>query len=159
MPKLTRILSIDGGGIRGIIPGQLLVVLERKLQELEGGNSKSIADYFDLIAGTSTGGILTCLYLCPGEDPAKPCFTAQEAVELYLERGDEIFDASLFQKLKSLGGAADEKYSADELEEVLDDYLDKLKLDQLIKPCLITAYDIKRRKAHFFTQHGAKTSI
>ena len=59
-----RILSIDGGGIRGILPGQILVALEEKLQKKSGNTEAKIADYFDLIAGTSTGGILACLYLC-----------------------------------------------------------------------------------------------
>ena len=56
-----RILSIDGGGIRGILPGRVLVALEEKLQEKSGNMEARIADYFDLMAGTSTGGILTCL--------------------------------------------------------------------------------------------------
>ena len=52
-----RILSIDGGGIRGILPGQILVELEMKLQHFSGDPDKRLADYFDMIAGTSTGGI------------------------------------------------------------------------------------------------------
>jgi patatin-like phospholipase/acyl hydrolase len=159
MARLTRILSIDGGGIRGIIPGQVLVRLEKKLQTASGKPEATIADFFDLIAGTSTGGILTCVYLCPdlnGVDPSKARFSAQQAVDLYLERGDDIFDVSLWQKVRSAGGALDEIYDATELEEALDDYFGELKLSQLLKPCLITAYDIKRRRTVFFTQHDAK---
>ena len=55
--KLTRILSIDGGGIRGVIPGQILVILEEKLKNKTGNQDARIADYFDLIAGTSTGSL------------------------------------------------------------------------------------------------------
>jgi len=155
--KLTRILSIDGGGIRGIIPGQILVNLEDMLKEASGKQDARIADYFDLIAGTSTGGILTCIYLCP-EKPGskKPRFSAKKAVDLYLDRGDEIFEVSLWQKIKSGSGLLDEKYSADELEESLEDYFTDLKLSELIKPCLVTAYNIRNRKTHFFTQHTAK---
>lgn len=157
--KLTRILSIDGGGIRGIIPGQILVRLEEILKKLDKNPKAKIADYFDLMAGTSTGGILTCIYLCPENEKSKaPRFTAAEAVELYMDRGDEIFDISLWQKIKSGAGVLDEKYSAEELEEALEDYLADLKLSELIKPCLITSYDIRRRHAHFFTQHDAKTA-
>ena len=65
MPRLMRILSIDGGGIRGIIPAQILVTLEDILRKKSGRPDAKIADYFDLIAGTSAGGILTCFYLCP----------------------------------------------------------------------------------------------
>ncbi|QIA07714.1 patatin-like phospholipase family protein [Draconibacterium halophilum] len=153
-----RILSIDGGGIRGIIPGQILVALEEKLKQQSNNEDAKIADYFDLIAGTSTGGILTCIYLCPSEsDPLKAKFSASDAVDLYIENGDEIFDITLKQKIKSAGGVIDEKYSAKELEESLKDYLGDLKLSELIKPCLVTSYDLRRRKAHFFRQHSAKT--
>lgn len=54
--KRIRILSIDGGGIRGIIPAKVLAELEQKLQEAEPG--KKLYEYFDLICGTSTGAIL-----------------------------------------------------------------------------------------------------
>src|SRR3954463_2427276 len=119
-----RVLSIDGGGIRGIIPGQILVNLERYLQAQSGNTALRIADCFDLIAGTSTGGILTCLYLLPdsvGPRPAgtkpRPRFSAKDAVDLYLNYGDDIFQVPLFQRLRSLGGLADEKYSATVLEK------------------------------------------
>src|ERR1700683_4076735 len=73
-----RILAIDGGGIRGIYPASVLAGLEESY--LGGG---SIADYFDLIAGTSTGGIIA-LGLAAG-------FTAADLRELYVCRGGEIF--------------------------------------------------------------------
>ena len=104
-----RILSIDGGGIRGIIPGQVLIALEQKLQQLSGDPNKRLADAFDLIAGTSTGGILTCLYLCPDQGTKRPKFSAAQAVDLYLQHGDNIFDVSLFKSIESLGGITDEK--------------------------------------------------
>ena len=78
-----RILSIDGGGIRGIMPGQILVALEQKLKEKSGDQESRIANFFDLVAGTSTGGILTCLYLCPKEPGSTQAkFSASEAVDL-----------------------------------------------------------------------------
>lgn len=158
MAELIRILSIDGGGIRGIIPGQVLVSLEQKLKERTGNQDARISDFFDLIAGTSTGGILTCIYLCPNfnGNPTRPRFSAEEAVNLYLERGGQIFDVSLWQRIRSVGGVLDEKYHAKELEKVLKDYFGDLKLSELLKPCLITAYDIEKRCTKFFTQHDAK---
>jgi len=76
--KKIRILSVDGGGIRGIIPGTILAQLERMLQDLSGDTNRKLADCFDMIAGTSTGGILSCLYLTPGEN-GTPKFTAMDA--------------------------------------------------------------------------------
>ena len=158
--KAVRILSIDGGGIRGIIPGQILVVLEQMLQHKTADSRARLADFFDLVAGTSTGGILTCVYLTP-EAPSspgagRPMFSAEDAVELYIERGDDVFDASVWHRVKSAGGLRDEKYPAGGLEGVLADYLAARKLSELVKPCLVTAYDIKRRRAHFFNQFDAR---
>src|ERR1051325_1351014 len=150
-----RILSIDGGGIRGIIPGQVLVAVEEKIRKITGDETKRIADAFDLIAGTSTGGILTCLYLCPG-GAGKPKYSAMDAVNLYLQNGDDIFDVSIFKQISSLGGMADEKYDADALEETLNKYFGDTKLGDLLKPCLITAYDINRRAAKFFNSNDVK---
>jgi len=156
----VRILSIDGGGIRGIIPGQILVNLEAKLQSRANDPNCRLADFFDLIAGTSTGGILTCCYLAPeatsGSAALRPKFTAEEAVNLYLDRGDDVFDANVLHKIRTLGGVTDEKYPADGLEEALKDYFGDLELKHLIKPCLITAYDIKRRMAIFFNKADAE---
>lgn len=157
-PKLTRILTLDGGGIMGILPGEVLVELESILQDKTKDDDTRIADYFDLIGGTSTGGILAAALLCPDRN-GRPKFTAQETVDIYLERGDEIFDVTLWQRLSSGAGVTDEKYDAAELEETLKDYFDDTRLSELLKPCLITAYDLRRRRAHFFTQHdvGSKS--
>ncbi len=156
--KLFRILSIDGGGIRGIIPGCVLVTLEEKLQKKAGDPKVRIADYFDMVAGTSTGGILSCILLCPGShlNPTRPRFTAKEAVALYLEKGDSIFSVPTLHRIRSLGGLADEKYPADGLEKSLREYFTDLRLSELLRPTVITAYDIKRRNTFFFKQHLAR---
>ncbi|MEG0387452.1 MAG: patatin-like phospholipase family protein, partial [Niameybacter sp.] len=79
---MIRILSIDGGGIRGIIPATILVAFESYLKQYSGNSETTIADYVDLIAGTSTGGILTALYICPDpKNPTKSRFSAQEALD------------------------------------------------------------------------------
>lgn len=153
MKKYFRILSIDGGGIRGILPGQILVELEKKLQRLSGNPGKRIADYFDLIAGTSTGGILTCLYLYPdGQNPSRPLFSAEDAVNLYLKNGGGIFKESTIR----LDGMRQEKYPVVAIEALLRRYFKNTRLSELLKPCLITSYNIYSRSTHFFTQHDAK---
>lgn len=154
MSKKIKILSIDGGGIRGILPGIIISYIEEALQKAEGPQ-KRISDYFDLVAGTSTGGLLTLIYLTPDLTSMRPKFTAKQAVDLYITRGEEIFSISLWQKMKSAGGLTDEKYSASALEEALNDYLGDIRLSQLLKPCLITAYDIRNRKAKFFNSVDA----
>jgi len=159
MAKYTRILSIDGGGIRGIIPAQVAVSIEAKLQQKSGNPDARIADYFDLIAGTSAGGILTCIYLYPdAENPHRPRWCAKDAVEFAIDSGRDVFNSSFWQKVKSLGGLIDEKYPSDRLDLFLGETFRDCKLSELLKPCLISSYDIERRKAHFFNQIDAKTN-
>jgi patatin-like phospholipase/acyl hydrolase len=156
--KKARILSIDGGGIRGILPGIILTRLEKKLQEKTADDNLRLSDMFDFMAGTSTGGILALAYLIPDENGVTK-FTDQEAVNLYLDRGDEIFDASHWQKIKSGKGILDEKYDAKELEEALEDNFKETEFNELLKPCIISSYDIRNVKPHFFKQHKSKNEI
>lgn len=160
LANLIRVLAIDGGGIRGLIPAQILVELEHLLQAKTHNRNARLADFFDLIAGTSTGGILTCLYLCPnlygsGSQP-RPAFAAEDAVNFYLKLGPQIFRRSLAQRLISLGGLTEAKYSAKYLNRCLTKVFGELRLSQLVKPCLITAYNIEKRYAHFFTKQDAE---
>ena len=111
--KKIRILSVDGGGIRGVLPGTILAQLEKILQRLSKSERK-LGDYFDMIAGTSTGGILACIYLMPGDD-GKAKYSAQDAVDLYIKNGHAIFDRTTAQKLSSVAGILHQKYSQDAL--------------------------------------------
>jgi uncharacterized protein len=150
------ILSIDGGGIRGILPGQMLVALEDRLQKRSGNPDARIADYFDLMAGTSTGGILVSLLLCPGEN-GRPRFTAKEAVDLYLLHGSKIFVRPFIENLTNPWGMNDPKYPAKHIEALLKEYFGNTKLSELLRPCIITSYNIETRAPHFFTQHDARS--
>jgi patatin-like phospholipase/acyl hydrolase len=152
--KKIRILSIDGGGIRGILPGTIVEYLETALNKLHPEVPRKIGDYFDLIAGTSTGGILSCLYLMPGADK-KPKYSAKDALDLYLKQGGSIFKRTLFQKLKSGGGVFQEKYPSSTLEDLLLEYCGDTVLSELVKPSLIPSYELTERKAVFFTSSDA----
>ena len=156
--KKIRILSLDGGGIRGILPGIILHQIELKLQKKTGDQNLRLSDMFDFMAGTSTGGILALAYLTPNEEN-RPKLTAQEAVNIYLEKGDQIFNVSNWHKIRTVNGLADEKYNASELEGALDDAFGELKLSSLLKPCVISSYDIVNGKPHFFKQHKSNNDI
>ena len=150
-----KILSIDGGGIRGIVPGTLLAEIEKRIIAKTKNEQARISDYFDLIAGTSTGGILTCILICP-DNNKRPKYKAQEAVDLYFKKGGEIFSTSLWQKIRTMGGVMDEKYPSEGIEQSLNEYLGNVKLSEALKPCLIASYDIQNRNAVFFNSIDAK---
>ena len=106
-----RILSLDGGGIRGLIPALML-------SELKQRTGKRTAQLFDLIAGTSTGGILALGLTRPGAE-GQPLFTADEMVGLYEKDGGKIFDRGMLHRFKALGNLADEKYPSHGIDAVL----------------------------------------
>lgn len=164
--KLIRILSLDGGGIKGIITGKVLEGLEIKLnEEYEKRNGKKpdrplrLSQFFDFIAGTSTGGILTSLILCPESKDSKYAkYSAAEAVNLYMEHGREIFKPSYSGLLPGLfNGIFGPKYGDKGIEALLKQYLGDYELKDMLVPCLIASYDIERRRAVFFTSDDART--
>ncbi|MBC8112388.1 MAG: patatin-like phospholipase family protein, partial [Verrucomicrobia bacterium] len=154
--KYVRILSIDGGGIRNIIPAEILRVLEHKLQEKTGRSEVRLADYFDMIAGSGFGGIMACAYLSPLKpQQTSTRFSTSQVMDIFMRFGEKIFSDTLDHRILSLGGFLDEKYDADGLEEMLELHFDTLQLSHLLKPCVIPAYDISRREVHFFNKFKA----
>jgi uncharacterized protein len=139
-----RILSIDGGGIRGLIPAILLTEVERR-------TGRRICELFDLIAGTSTGGILACALTAPAaEDPARPRYRADELPALYETEGPRIFSRSLGRRIASVDGLLDERYDDEGLRGALGRYLGAARLRDALTPVFVTAYDIEARAAFFF---------
>src|SRR3954454_15486740 len=136
-----RVLSIDGGGIRGIVPATVLADLEQR-------TGRPVCDLFDLIGGTSTGGILALALTRPGE--GGPRWSAAEIVRLYVEEGPRIFSRSLGKRITSVDGLIDQRYSNGPLREVLEQYLGETTGDPALTDVFVTAYDPQARKPKFF---------
>lgn len=147
MKKIT-ILSLDGGGIRGIITCIILRYIEEQLQYYDKPGAK-LGDYFDLVAGSSTGGLIASIILCPDE-ARKAKYSIQKGLELYAEKGGDIFQVSFWEKLVNPFGLLNERISQEALKKNLNDFFGNLELKELIKPCLITSYDIENRRAKLF---------
>jgi len=153
----VRIISIDGGGIRGIVPAIILQAIEEKIKERTNNKEAKLVDFVDLVAGTGTGGVIACALLTPSDGkPSHPKYTAQEIASFFIKYSSIIYRKPLLHKIKTLWGFTDEKYPDKTIVKNLNNEFDDIKLSQLVKPCLIPAYDISSRKALFFTQHGAK---
>jgi len=136
-----KVLSIDGGGIRGLIPALVLAEIEQR-------TSRRIAELVDMIAGTSTGGILACALGKPDPLPAA------EIASLYVEEGPRIFDRSLLKQITSLGGYLDERYSDKGLVRALERYLGDTPMTAATVPLLLTAYDTEARGIHLLRSEG-----
>ena len=153
MSRVIRVLSIDGGGIRGIIPAKILIRVEELLREYSQDQNAKIGDFFDLIAGTSTGGIITALCLCPEEKgSSKAKYSAKDMLNLYLEHGEAIFTRSFKTRYLDYLGLFNPLYQKEALENIIVEYMGDYRLSDLIKPCLIPTYDIEQGKANFFNK-------
>jgi patatin-like phospholipase/acyl hydrolase len=173
--NVFRVLTIDGGGIRGIIPGRVLIEFERR-------TGKHIAELFDLIVGTSTGGILALGLTVPGAN-GQPAHWARDIVDLYVMKAASIFSTTqteaagwfgdfwragerMGKALSVLGGnpglvaeGAGARYFAHNLEEELKTRLGDVWLDQALKDVVVTGYDMTRRQPILFSSRKAKASI
>ena len=84
MSYTCRILAIDGGGIRGVIPAYIL-------QEIEAALGKPIYQCFDIIAGTSTGGLIAMALTTPLSSNNDTPLSAGSVLNLYLTDESQIF--------------------------------------------------------------------
>ncbi len=148
MPKPLKILSIDGGGIRGIIPATVLAEVERLTE-------RPVAETFDIVAGTSTGGILALALTLPSG--SEPAWSAADLVGLYEREGPSIFSRSLHHKIHSAGGLLDERYPSDGLENAFDEYFGDARLKDALCDVLVTAYEIEQRTTFFFKSANARS--
>jgi len=160
--KPFRILCLDGGGIRGVITARMLQEVEKQIRE---HHQQSLAEYFDMIAGTSTGSLLA--------SAVSMGYTSQDLIGLYQDKGLEIFP---YQSLASPSrwklffryGLSAPKFSNDGLIKVLTELPmfqqdgKHVLLKEVGKPpgetqpksiLLILAYDAKYRNTTFFTNY------
>ncbi|XP_075648685.1 patatin-like protein 2, partial [Castanea sativa] len=151
---LITILSIDGGGIRGIIPSIMIEFLKSEIQKLDGPDAR-IADYFDIIAGTSTGGLVTSMLTAPNENN-RPLFAAKDIKNFYLYHCPKIFPQHnrwIDPMVKILTGP---KYDGQYLHKILKDKLGDTHLHQTLTNVVIPTYDIKLRQPTIFSSYKVK---
>lgn len=105
-PGPKRILSLDGGGVRGVLTTGILREIERRLKRRSGKADFRLCDYFDLIGGTSTGSIIAAA-LAMGR-------TVDEVTQLYRELAPSVFAAE-----GANAGIRKARFDADKLEAAL----------------------------------------
>lgn len=144
------ILSISGGGIRGLIPAIILAEMEKQI-------GRPLSACCDLIAGTSTGGIIACLLTTPDSFDL-PKYTAQNIVEIYKKFGKKVFCKNTFRSLRTLDGLLGTKYGCQPIEALFKEYFGPAKLSQTKASILIPTYQISDRPyPHFFKTHAARS--
>ena len=146
---MPRILCIDGGGIRGIIPAVVLAELEQR-------TGRAISACFDLIAGTSTGGIIALALTRP--DPrGRPQYSAADVIGFYRDIGPAIFARDALHRAVTLESLAGPRFDSAPLRRALAEYFGDTRLSEALRDVLVTSYDIERREPFFFKSHHART--
>ena len=130
---MKRILAIDGGGIKGVFPASFLATVEDTIED-------NIANYFDLIVGTSTGGIIA-MGLGLG-------LSAKELLAFYEEHGPTIFKGN--RGLRWLRGLGTSKYSSVPLEEALRSCLGDKKLRDSKKRLVIPSLNLENGEVYIY---------
>ena len=150
--KLIKILSIDGGGIRGVIPAMILHRIEERLK-------KPIAHVFDYIAGTSTGGVISLLLAKPKTgSTTEPMYSAEDIIELYTDHGRDMFRRSRGYQMQTLNGWLRNKYPEQSVLSTLQGYLDRGErhtMKEALTKVFVTSYDIERRRHVYLRSYGS----
>ncbi len=126
------LLSLDGGGIRGLMHLHALVKLEEVTQ-------KSVIDLFDGVAGTSIGGVIACLLTLPNPDfPTRPLYSARDVLEIMFENKDEM----VVTNWQSLGGILGTHYKTTPVRNFLEKILGKNNFKNRLLPTVLITHDL-----------------
>lgn len=132
-----QVLALDGGGVRGLFSAAILARLEEDLHT-------RLLDHFDLVVGTSTGGLIA-VGLGAGLSP-------RDIVNLYTEMGTTVFP---WRPVGSVRRLLRSKYSPEPLRAALEQHLGGMRLEQSRVNLVVTAYDLTSDTIHLFkTPHN-----
>lgn len=145
-----KVLSIDGGGVRGIVPAVILEYIENKIIEITGKKKARISDYLDFTAGTSTGSIISSMILVPDKD-GRPLYKMEDIINSYFDLAEVVFKKSILRDIKTLWGIFGPRYSTKNIDSQLLIKYNHTRMKDLLKPCCFTGYDVDKRKPVIYT--------
>lgn len=171
------ILSIDGGGMRGILSGKALAYLEQALKIKSGNSDACIADYFDVAAGSGVGGVFTAMLFASKANTNRPIFTAEDTWQILADQGTNKFyrsSSSSSPKKKTgffcglpvscrtggdTGSVRSVRSATVELEKAMKERFTEngrsLTLKDTMKPVLIPCYDLSSSAPFLFSRADA----
>lgn len=142
-PSLTTILTVDGGGVAGVIPAVFL-------NELEQDADEKTNKMFDFMAGVSTGSLIVSLLATPDEKGLSK-YSPEQVISLYKNKASEVFSASKLHKLTTLGGLIGPKFESTGMQNLTNQYYANTTVSQLLSNVAIFSYDLHKKGMVLFT--------
>lgn len=133
-----RILTLDSGGIRGIISAYSLMYLEKK-------SGKPISELFDLIVGVSTGAVQAAMLTIPNAKH-QPRYSAEQVLAYYEHDAPAMLQPSLWWRVRSLGGLIKPKTNTSQIYQGIQQETQNLKLSDLLSHVIILTYDLNNAR-------------
>jgi uncharacterized protein len=158
--KKVTILSVDGGGIRGLVPALILEEFENMIQRKKQAVPLHLV--FDLMAGTSTGGLIVLGLSAPDDssniEGCDSTLCSGKLVDFYKEYGPAIFPPEKNRFRNRFSHAFRTKYDDKVINKILFDVFGNGTLGHLYTNAIVTSYDTEARKPMFFknTAHSGK---
>jgi patatin-like phospholipase/acyl hydrolase len=144
---IVKILSIDGGGVRGLIPCIFLDHLRKELDDF--GNKTSYYDLFDVISGTSTGSLISLTLIRPPED-----YNDHERLnlllDLYENKTKEIFPEAKCEICRTIKHFLRPKYNGKALRKLLRQNFGDFTLEDSLSNLIIPTYDMISMRPYLF---------
>lgn len=154
--RIFTVLTIDGGGIRGLMTARLL-------HEIEERTGKPVTELFDLVAGSSTGAILAgCLTAPKVKGSSKPRFSAKDMMDFYIDDGAKVFPPSRYRQLKHLVPGMSGFFDPAPFESILEKQLGDLTLGDSLNYLMIAGTDMKKFRPEWmanFKQKGKREDL
>ena len=143
------LLSLDGGGIRGLMQLHILAEIERL-------TNKSFIELFDAVAGTSIGGMIACLLTMPDpQNHKKPKYSAQKLLDIFVQRKNEIFQP----KWQSMGGLFSTRYKTTPLKKLLQELLGENKFKERLLPTVVVTHNLVTNEELLFSSEDTENFL
>ncbi len=148
--KIITVLSIDGGGVYGVLPANILKVLEER-------TGQPISKLFDVMVGTSTGALLVSGLTVPNKNH-KPRYTAAQIIQFYNSDGAKIFKQSFWHSVRTVRGLFGPRFSDKNIDRLINKLFGKkTKLSQLLSHVIVPCGEILNYSPFWFNSNSAKS--
>ena len=146
----VTVLSIDGGGVRGIVPTLILQDIERRM------GIDHISNAFDVMGGTSTGALIALMLNIKQLDSDEPKYNLGDVKRFYETLAKKVFTRSYYQYWRTLAGWTGAKYESTEFEKHLLHYMNGALLSDTYKDIIVPSYNMRTRRMRFFKSSHAR---